>query len=119
MAYRNPPGVSGGPLWVNTEAWRLAEIPSTNGHGTARGVARVYHGLLEGLIDADLLAEATTEHSAGHDLILERPSRFGLGYQLTQPERPLGPNRARSAISAPAARWAFATRTLGWLSATS
>ena len=90
-AYNNPPGVSGG-VYVNTEAWRLAEIPSTNGHGTARGVARVYQGLLEGLIDADLLGEATTEHAAGHDRILERPSRFGLGYQLTQPERPLGPN---------------------------
>lgn len=90
-AYNNPPGISGGP-WVNTEPWRLAEIPSTNGHGTARGVARVYLGLLQDLIDADLLAEATTEHSAGQDLILERPSRFGLGYQLTQAERPLGPN---------------------------
>ncbi len=90
-AYNNPQGVSGG-AWVNTEAWRLAEIPSTNGHGTARGVARLYRGLLEGLIDADLLAEATTEHAAGRDLILERPSRFGLGYQLTQAERPLGPN---------------------------
>ncbi len=91
-AYSNPPGISGGPRFVNTAAWRLAEIPSTNGHGTARGVARVYQGLLEGLIDADLLAEATREHSAGMDLILERPSRFGLGYQLTQKERPLGPN---------------------------
>ncbi|HEX3405847.1 MAG TPA: serine hydrolase domain-containing protein [Caulobacteraceae bacterium] len=90
-AYSNPPGVSGG-VYVNTEAWRLAEIPSTNGHGTARGVAQVYQGLLEGLIDADLLAEATTEHAAGQDRILERPSRFGLGYQLTQAERPLGPN---------------------------
>jgi CubicO group peptidase (beta-lactamase class C family) len=89
--YNNPPGVSGG-IYVNTEGWRLAEIPSTNGHGTARGVAQVYQGLLGGLIDADLLAEATTEHSAGVDRILERPSRFGLGYQLTQAERPLGPN---------------------------
>src|SRR6185437_3882913 len=89
--YNNPPGVSGG-VYVNTEGWRLAEIPSTNGHGAARGVARIYRGLLEGLIDADLLAEATTEHSAGLDRILERPSRFGLGYQLTQTERPLGPN---------------------------
>ena len=24
--------------------------------------------------------------------MLGRPSRFGLGFQLTQPERPLGPN---------------------------
>lgn len=90
-AYNNPPGVSGG-AYVNTAAWRLAEIPSTNGHGSARGVAQVYRALLEGLIDPDILAEATAEHSYGQDLILERPSRFGLGYQLTQTERPLGPN---------------------------
>lgn len=92
LAYGNPLGVSGGPQFVNTAAWRMAEIPSTNGHGNARGVARIYNALLEGLLDADLLAEATSEHSNGQDRILERPSRFGLGYQLTQPERPLGPN---------------------------
>ena len=91
-AYGNPIGISGGPQVVNTEAWRLAEIPSTNGHGTARGVARIYGALLEGLLDRDLMGEATSEHSHGQDLILERPSRFGLGYQLTQEERPLGPN---------------------------
>ena len=39
-----------------------------------------------------MLAQATSEHSAGTDLVLERPSRFGLGFQLTQPERPLGPH---------------------------
>jgi CubicO group peptidase (beta-lactamase class C family) len=26
------------------------------------------------------------------DRVLGRPSRFGLGFQLSQPERPLGPN---------------------------
>jgi len=26
--------------------------------------------------------------------VLHRPSRFGLGFQLTQPERPIGPGRA-------------------------
>jgi CubicO group peptidase (beta-lactamase class C family) len=36
--------------------------------------------------------EAIQEASAGPDLVLHRPSRFGLGVQLTQPERPLGPN---------------------------
>ena len=97
-AYWNPPGISGGG-WVNRADWRLAEVPSTNGHGTARGVARVYAALAHrGHLDgASILAEttldaATTEHSAGHDLINQRPSRFGLGFQLTQPERPLGPN---------------------------
>jgi CubicO group peptidase (beta-lactamase class C family) len=96
--YWNPPGLSGAG-WVNTAAWRVAEIPSTNGHGTARGVARVYAALARwGAIDgvhilaAPVLRSAVVEHSCGPDRIVQRPSRFGLGFQLTQPERPLGPN---------------------------
>jgi len=97
-AYWNPPGISGGG-YVNTPEWRAAEIPSTNGHGTARGVARFYAALGEGgqidglrIISEAMLTEATKEQSSGIDLISQRPSRFGLGFQLTQPERPLGPN---------------------------
>ncbi len=41
----------------------------------------------------DILTEFTTEHSAGTDLVTQHPARFGLGFQLTQPERPLGPNK--------------------------
>jgi CubicO group peptidase (beta-lactamase class C family) len=96
--YWNPPGLSGGG-WVNTAAWRRAEIPSTNGHGSARGIARVYAALANGgnldgvhALSRESLAEATQEHSAGTDLITQRTSRFGLGFQLTQPERPLGPH---------------------------
>jgi CubicO group peptidase (beta-lactamase class C family) len=93
-AYWNPPGFSGGG-WVNRPEWRLAEIPSTNGHGTARGVAQVYAALLDGKILAEeTVAAATVAHSDGNDLINQRPSRFGLGFQLTQPERPLGPSRS-------------------------
>jgi len=44
------------------------------------------------LVDPDVLREASSEHSGGEDLVLGRPSRFGLGFQLSQPERPLGPN---------------------------
>ncbi|MEW6272243.1 MAG: serine hydrolase domain-containing protein [Thermodesulfobacteriota bacterium] len=102
-AYFNPPGLSGENGWVNTPAWRLAEIPSANGHATARGIARVYAALAAGLrhgrpldgvhvLARETLEQALVEHSAGMDLVLERPSRFGLGFQLTQPERPLGPN---------------------------
>ncbi len=97
--YFNPRGISGAHGWVNTAAWRRAEIPSANGHATARGVARVYAALASGgtldgvaVLPAEAIAAATVEHSCGFDLILERPSRFGLGFQLTQPERPLGPN---------------------------
>jgi CubicO group peptidase (beta-lactamase class C family) len=96
--YNNPPGLSGAG-YVNTPEWRAAEIPSTNGHGTARGVARIYAALAADgrtagtrLLGADALAEMTRVHSDGTDVILGRPSRFGLGVQLTQPERPLGPN---------------------------
>jgi CubicO group peptidase (beta-lactamase class C family) len=38
------------------------------------------------------VARATAEQASGDDLVLGRPSRFGLGFQLTQPERPMGPN---------------------------
>jgi CubicO group peptidase (beta-lactamase class C family) len=98
-AYWNPPGISGG-RWVNRPEWRLAEVPSTNGHGNALGIARIYAALANGgvidgirILQAETLSAATVEHSSGYDLINQRPSRFGLGFQLTQPERPLGPNK--------------------------
>jgi CubicO group peptidase (beta-lactamase class C family) len=100
-AYMNPPGLSGLGT-VNTRAWRAAEIPSANAHGTARAIARVYSALAAGgavdgvrLATAETIEQATAEASSGPDFVLGRPSRFGLGFQLTQPERPLGPN-ARS-----------------------
>jgi CubicO group peptidase (beta-lactamase class C family) len=96
--YLNPPGISGIGT-VNTRAWRAAVMPSTNGHATARAVARIYTALAAGgavdgvrLLAPETLAEATAEASGGEDAVLRRPSRFGLGFQLTQPERPLGPN---------------------------
>ena len=99
-AYFNPGGLSGAGV-VNSPAWRAAELPSANAHGTARGVARVYAalaagGTLDGTAVADpaALSAATAEQACGQDLVLGRPSRFGLGFQLTQPERPLGPGQA-------------------------
>jgi CubicO group peptidase (beta-lactamase class C family) len=91
--YANPPGVSGDGT-VNTRAFRAAVMPSTNGHATARGIATVYAALVArpALLAADTLARAIAEASSGDDVVLGRPSRFGLGFQLTQPERPLGPN---------------------------
>jgi len=91
-AYLNPPGLSGLGT-VNTRAWRAAEIPSANGHGTARSVARIYSALVGGgLLGPEMVSEATAQASYGPDFVLLRPSRFGLGFQLTQPERALGPN---------------------------
>jgi CubicO group peptidase (beta-lactamase class C family) len=97
-AYFNPPEFSGAGA-INTTRWRMAELPSTNGHATARGIARIFDALITDqgspgtqLVQPAVLAEATSEQVYGEDAILHRPSRFGIGFQLTQPERQLGPN---------------------------
>jgi CubicO group peptidase (beta-lactamase class C family) len=86
--YMNPPGLSGLGT-VNSRAWRAAEIPSANCHASARGVAAIYARMPE-LLGADLLAEATRPWSVGQDFVLDRHTRFGLGFQLAQPDRPMG-----------------------------
>ena len=97
-AYRNPPNLSGHGI-INTREWRAAEVPSTNGHGNARAVARLYSALAtDGALDGvHILSPATVEMAVAEqvyeeDLVLQRPTRFGLGFQLTMRERPLGPN---------------------------
>ena len=92
-SYVNPPGFSSIGV-VNTPRWRAAEIPSTNGHGTALGVARIYAALLDRgrLLSPDLLAEATRAQSTGDCPILHADVSFGLGFQPTTATRPFGPN---------------------------
>lgn len=95
--YFNPSGLAGGGI-MNTQPWRAAVIPSTNGHGTARGVAGIYNALLShqgrapALASLEIVNRARTTVTDGDDMVLKRPSRFGLGFQLAQPSRPIGPN---------------------------
>jgi CubicO group peptidase (beta-lactamase class C family) len=90
--YTNPPGFSSMGV-VNSREWRQCEVPSTNLHATARGIAQVYARLLDGsLLDAGVLAEATRPQSEGWCPVLEREVSFGLGFQPTRPDRPFGPN---------------------------
>src|ERR1700674_2644894 len=70
-AYANPPGLSG-IGWTNRRQWRAAEIPSTNGHATARGVARIYAALAAGgsidgggIIGTDTRGGGGGQHPAG------------------------------------------------------
>jgi CubicO group peptidase (beta-lactamase class C family) len=93
LSYFNPPGYSSMGL-VNSAEWRAAEVPSTNGHGTAGGVARLYAGLLEPgrLLSPGLLAEATSSQSEGYCPVLGEDVTFGLGFKPTTPRRPFGPN---------------------------
>ena len=92
LGYFNPPGYSSTGV-VNSSEWRGAQVPSTNGHGSASGVARMYDALLAGrLLSPELLAEATRPQSVGHCPVLGEDVTFGLGFQPTVPHRPFGPN---------------------------
>ena len=94
LGYVNPPGYSSMGV-VNTDRWRQAQVPSTNGHATARGVATVYQGLLDGaLLSGELLAEATRPQSAGWCPTLAQEVTFGLGFQPWTPARPIGRSAA-------------------------
>ena len=42
------------------------------------------------LLASETIDHATAEASAGPDFVLGRPSRFGLGFQLTRAESPFG-----------------------------
>ena len=93
MSYFNPPGYCSAGV-VNTARWRSAQVPATNGHGTATGVARIYAALLEPgrLLSSELLAEATRPQSTGFCPTLGEEVTFGLGFKPTTTRRPFGPN---------------------------
>jgi hypothetical protein len=72
--------------FLNSPLWRGSEIPAVNGHGTARGIARLYavtaqHSGVPRLLSAGLLAEATTPAMVGPDLVLDHDVAWCLGVQ--------------------------------------
>jgi CubicO group peptidase (beta-lactamase class C family) len=93
LGYFNPPGYSSNGV-VNSVEWRGAQVPSTNGHGSASGLARLYSAIIEPgrLLSSSLLAEATRVQSDGPCPVLGEEVAFGLGFVPTNPRRPLGPN---------------------------
>jgi CubicO group peptidase (beta-lactamase class C family) len=108
LARRNPDSLQArvfgsggiGAFSTNGRAWRAAEVPAANGHGTAAALARVYGALACGgqvdgvrVLSAEGVERATTEQSFGKDEVLAPlETRFGLGFMLTQPMIPFGPN---------------------------
>jgi CubicO group peptidase (beta-lactamase class C family) len=87
------------PTDANTRAWREAEIPAANGHGTASALARIYAALALGgeidgvhVLSSEVIERARQEQCLGKDLILPVVSRFGLGFQMPPAEEPVGPN---------------------------
>lgn len=93
LGYTNPPGFSSMGV-VNTPEWRSAQVPSTNGHGTAKGVARLYDALLtpDRLLSTELRSEAASVQSEGWCPVLAEEATFGLGFKPTTLRRPFGPN---------------------------
>jgi CubicO group peptidase (beta-lactamase class C family) len=74
-------------LDFNSPEVHAAEFPASNGICTARGLARLYAGLIgevDGarILSADTLRAALVEQSYGKDRILKVPTRFGLGFML-------------------------------------
>ncbi|MEU4143101.1 serine hydrolase domain-containing protein [Streptomyces parvulus] len=66
---------------------QAAELPSSNGIGTARALARMYAALIgevDGvrLLSPETLASATEEQANGRDEVMVLPSRFSTGYML-------------------------------------
>jgi CubicO group peptidase (beta-lactamase class C family) len=80
------------------EWWRRAEIPAANGQGNARSVAAI-QSVIAGKGEARgvrLLSAAGTDpifetQADGTDLVLGVPTRFGMGYGLSNSEMPIGP----------------------------
>jgi hypothetical protein len=65
---------------VNSAAWRTAEIPAVNGHGTARGVAGLYVALAEGRLLSETLTREMSEAAVtGVDYVLGERVSWGLG----------------------------------------
>jgi CubicO group peptidase (beta-lactamase class C family) len=73
-------------MW-NRRALHAAEMPSSNGIGTARALARIYAALAgevdgERLLSPATVAAARTVRSDGPDAVLLLPTRFGTGFML-------------------------------------
>ncbi len=96
-AFANPKQSPGS---VNSRAWRAAEIPAANGHGTARSLARIYGALARGgeidgvrILERASIERATQEQAFGPDAVLGGlPMRFGLGFMLRHDLIPLSPS---------------------------
>jgi CubicO group peptidase (beta-lactamase class C family) len=90
----NNPGID--PRETATRGWRGAEIPAANGQGNARSVALIQTvmanaGVSNGkrILSEAGVRKALEEQIAGDDLVLGMPVRYGMGYGLPGPARPL------------------------------
>ncbi len=102
-AFRNPPR----PIKAaNTIRWRQATIPSSNGHASARGLARLYiplacEGMSNGVrfLSKESVERARREAFTGKDAVIGMTIKRSLGYMLADPDH--GDPRPASALGHP------------------
>lgn len=80
--------------WLNLPELWSAQLPSGNGMGTARAVARMYAatiGEVDGvrLLSPEVVADAVRPQSEGLDAVTGYETRYGTGFQLAFPYRPM------------------------------
>jgi CubicO group peptidase (beta-lactamase class C family) len=88
------------PVTLQSHPWRVHEIASGNGHGNARGVARIYGAFARGgelggvrLVSPATVEQIRTEQHNITEVMQERPYHQGLGVLLNTPAAVyMGPN---------------------------
>jgi CubicO group peptidase (beta-lactamase class C family) len=90
-AFTNPAGLF---TLANSPAFRAAEVPAANGIATARSLSRLYAaciGEVDGvrLLEPATVARAMRTEASGEDLVVGYETRYGTGFQLTFPSRPM------------------------------
>jgi CubicO group peptidase (beta-lactamase class C family) len=76
-------------LAPNERAWRAAEVPGGNGHGTALGLASIYSAMVDGqqrLMRTAAVKEAIRPRFTGTDLSFNVPTSYGAGFRLADHE---------------------------------
>ena len=103
LAFTNPPRPQNA---ANTRRWREAEIPSSNGHASARGLARMYLPLALGgtvngvaFLSAAGVERACREQLNSKDVVIGMPVRRTLGFMLPDVEH--GDPRPLTAVGHP------------------
>ena len=90
-SFTNPAGLF---TAANAPAFRAAEVPAANGIATARSLSRLYAACIGEIGGVRLLKPETIERAMraeaeGEDLVLGYETRYGTGFQLSFPSRPM------------------------------
>jgi CubicO group peptidase (beta-lactamase class C family) len=90
-SFTNPAGLF---TAANTPAFRAAEVPAANGIANARSLSRLYAaciGEVDGvrLLKPETIERAMRTEAEGEDLVVGYETRYGTGFQLSFPSRPM------------------------------